>query len=67
MRGSVERFSYGQVRGRPLQQFVEAYSRGFASSLGWADVKPPLVTAAGVRPTAEIFGQPQLTSLLRAS
>ena len=66
MHESVERFSYGQAKGRPLQQFVKAYSLGFASSLGWADVQLPLI-AAEARPTAEIFGKLQLTSLLRAS
>lgn len=67
MRESVDAISYGQAKGRPLQQFVEVCSRGFASGLGWADVQFPLIVAVGVWPTAKFFGEPQLTSSLRAS
>jgi len=65
VRESGGRVSYGQARGCPIRQLVQVYSRGFASSLGWADVQLPLIVAAGAWLTAGLSGEPRLTSLLR--
>ena len=67
MREGVGSVSYGQASSRLLEQLVKVYLRGFASSLGWADVQLPLIVAAKAWPTAKFFGEPRLTSLLRIS